>query len=553
MTMRNLPSILPRLFLAAAALLLASCFQEERSYTLNPDGSGKVEFKATFPLDSAIQLDFGGGAKPGPEKKAKDAVTKILEESEGVAAWTDVSYKINDEGKLEFQGTAYFGDVNKLKLNMGSMSADSLLPVFTKEKGQITVECSLATKKQEAAAGNDRPKWDEMTEKEQKAALAKARQELMQMKAMVAGVAFDMSSKVTIHLPAPTRKASGFEKLSDTSFTVASTGAMLVEEIDKLLADENLLQAMAGADLDMDDGPPEELLGTMFGTTENPSLSFAADAAAAFDYKKELAAARKAAPAMLKKLGLTVVPPPPMIGKAEFKSLRLAGLRVATPSTDDDVRPFNWSAGTTLAFIGELPGAVISAEDGEIETFILDNGQNLLSSKSWDRKPRSVNLSKDGTLLGFEIQSDKLPKADATAIKMLKGEIICMAAGASKVTDLAFAKIAEGEESKHYGAKITEIGKHDYQKDKKKVTIHFDLKRNLIKEVQFFDKDGTRLKSEQNGFSWSGDSGELIFSCDDALSEDSAIKVEVFTGMERHRLPFLIENVPLMPRQPDEK
>jgi hypothetical protein len=542
-----------KILLLLIPFLLVSCFQEEKIYTLNPDGSGKVQFKATFPLDSVINLNGDGGAEPSPEEKAKDAVSKILKKSEGVAAWADVSYKINDEGKIEFQGTAYFSDLNKVELKMGGIDSDTLKPTLIKKDGLVTVECALVKSKSDAARSEKaKPKWAEMTKNQQKLAMAKARQGLMQMKGMLGGIAGDMSSKVTIHLPAPAKKSTGFKKLTGSSYSITQTGEMMLKGIDKVLADEKIMQSLAG-DFDMKQEPPAEVMHQMFGLSADPAVSFPAPAAPAFDYKKELQAAQKATPAMMKKLGLTVIPAAPMVGEAKFKSLRLAGVRIVTPTPDRDVRPFNWSAGTTIALIGELPGAVISTDKGKIETFILNNGQNLLSSKSWGQKLQSVDLSDDGTWLGFEVRSDQLPESGATSIKMLKGEIVCMAASSSKILDLAFAKIAQGEKSEHCGAEITKISESKYNKGKKEISIRFALKKDLIKEVKFFDKDGIQLKSKQNGSSWSGDKGSLTLLCDDALAADCVVKVELFTDLKQHVFPFSIENAPLIPTKSKTK
>lgn len=545
-----------KIWLLFIPLLLVSCFQEEKVFTLNPDGSGKVEFKTTFSLDSIIKFTSEGEAEPSLEEKAKEAVAKIFEKSEGVAAWTDVSYKIDDEGKIEFQGTAYFSDLNKLELKMGGMTSSALKPNLTKKNGVITIECALDSKKSDTPKSDKKkPKWSELTEKQQKLAMAKARRGLKQMKGMLAGLAGDMSTKVTIELPSPAQKATGLKKLSDSSYTITQTGDMLLKGIDKVLADEKIMQALA-ADGDMKQEPPVEVMLQMLGLSAEPSVSFPASAAPAFDYKKELLAAQKAAPAMMKKLGFTgsskvtavrAVPAVPMAGESKFKSLRLAGVRIVGSSPNKDVRPFNWSAGTSLALIGELPGAVISADGGKVETFVLNNGQDLMSSKSWDKKPRSIDLSDDGTFIGFEIQSDQLPELGATSIKMLKGEIMCMAAGSSKVIDLAFAKIEQGEKSEHCGAEITEIKESKYNKGKKEISIRFELERELIKEVTFFDKDGIQLESKRNGHSWSGKKGQLTMLCDEALSVDSVIKVELFTDLKKHVLPFVIENASLIP------
>ena len=85
-------------------------------YTLNPDGTGKVEFKLVQQLESPMQLGDGGGKSK--DEKARDRVRNVLDASEGVEAWSDVTYKtakINDEWRVLIRGTAYFRDPSKVK------------------------------------------------------------------------------------------------------------------------------------------------------------------------------------------------------------------------------------------------------------------------------------------------------------------------------------------------------------------------------------------------------------------------------------------------------
>lgn len=135
--MKRLLLLLPLLF------LLSSCFQEELVYTLNPDGSGKVNLKATFPLDSLFELQIPGENTLNSEEKAQKVVKKLLEKSEGIEAWSSISYKIDDDNKIELQGTAYFKDVNKVKLELNDIDSETLNPTFTKKNGLVTVRCPL--------------------------------------------------------------------------------------------------------------------------------------------------------------------------------------------------------------------------------------------------------------------------------------------------------------------------------------------------------------------------------------------------------------------------
>ena len=535
-----------RLLAITTAFLLAACYQEERTYTLNPDGSGKVVFELTMPLDAAIS--FGNDDNKKPEEKLKDAAREILEESEGVSAWTDVSFALKDDEKIDFKGTAYFKDLNQLNLKMGSVSSSFLNPALTRDGDVVTLTCSQSDGEEDDEEEEKKGKeWGKMTAEEQEAEVAKVKQQLVQMKAMAAGMMGDMTSKTTFHLPRKPSKNHNFEELSDTSYVVEASGAKMMAAFDKLIEDEEMLRSAAGNGLEVQGDPPEEIFEAMFGRPGNPTLTFSGAGEAAFDYQAEVKAAQEAAPAMLEKLGLKIIPPAPISGEGKFESLRLAGLRIVTPSSDDSVRPFNWSEGISLAFIAKLPGAVISADDGKVTTFTLENGQNLLAKRDWDREIRSVDLSEDGTTVGFEVNSDQLPDAGVSMIKELAGELVFMAAKGSELMDLGFKKMAVDEAGEHFGAKIEKLGDHSFHKDKKEVSIRFELKRDMIKDVHFIDADGVRLESQRNGHFWSGDSGTITFTVDKALDEACRVEVETFIGITKHVIPFKVENTPLMP------
>lgn len=527
-------------------LALASCFQEERVYTLNPDGSGKVEFTATFSTDSVISFS---DEKPDPEKKAKNAVTTILEESEGVSAWTDVSYEMLDDKKVKFHGTAYFADVNKLKLKMGSTNADNLSPQFSSADGVATLACPLDKKDEDDEKKDtpDEPAWDTLTKEQQDAKIAEAKRELTKMKGMIGAMAADMTTKITLVLPAKSKTSVNFEKVNDTTVTVSQNGADMVAALDKLLADEELLRQAASSKVSMQDGPPPVLTEMMFGVAGDPVVTFAAGAAPAFDYKAEVVAAQKAFPKMVEVLGLTAQVAPPMSENGEFKSIRLAGLRMVTEAEDSGVRPFNWSPGVTLAFIAELPGSVISADDGEITTFLLENDQNMLSSNKYDRKPKSIDISDDGKWLKFEVESDQFPELGGITITELTGEVICMAADGSEVVDLGFKKIAPDEEGTVHGAKVLKVGEHSYQDDKFEVEIRLELSRDMIKEVKFYDADGVEIEARQSGSSWSGKRVDFSFTLDAEPSPDMKVKADIYTEVKRIPVAFKIEDVLLLP------
>src|SRR5437763_8602917 len=99
-------SFLLALILSSASIILSGCLDVEQHYTINPDGSGKVDLVANltdWTLD-ANDKDI--------KQKLRDRVKDFLDSTKGIEAWKDVSYSMKDD-KLHFAGTAYFSDITK--------------------------------------------------------------------------------------------------------------------------------------------------------------------------------------------------------------------------------------------------------------------------------------------------------------------------------------------------------------------------------------------------------------------------------------------------------
>lgn len=99
-------------------LLFTGCVQTHQEYFINEDGSGKVNVEATMVLNPKMMQ---GGQQEGGntyEDKVKmvKKVREIINNSKGVEAWNNITYNLDEEGKLNFSGTAYFPSIQKFKL-----------------------------------------------------------------------------------------------------------------------------------------------------------------------------------------------------------------------------------------------------------------------------------------------------------------------------------------------------------------------------------------------------------------------------------------------------
>ncbi|MDH4225387.1 MAG: hypothetical protein OEW12_07050, partial [Deltaproteobacteria bacterium] len=74
--------------LLAALLMLAGCnIQTNQTYTLNPDGSGKVEIDIT----KDPQMGYDKANMPPIEKRTVDEITALLTKAKGVDTWKGVT------------------------------------------------------------------------------------------------------------------------------------------------------------------------------------------------------------------------------------------------------------------------------------------------------------------------------------------------------------------------------------------------------------------------------------------------------------------------------
>src|SRR6185436_757414 len=125
-------------------------------------------------------VSFNLGDKKSPEELLKQNVRETLEKSEGVDGWADLVAALRDDGKMSFTATAYFKDVEQLKLHVMGISSNSSELVFRKEAGGISVE--MVADKKDAKPPTPPEK---MTEEEIKARMKEERAKYQQSKPMM--------------------------------------------------------------------------------------------------------------------------------------------------------------------------------------------------------------------------------------------------------------------------------------------------------------------------------------------------------------------------------
>lgn len=310
--------------LAGLCVTAAGCVDGETTYTVNPDGSARLQFKIVTPKELGL---FGPPPKksavedPPADELVRSAIKPILE-TPGIAAWKDVSAEFLPNGKLKFSGTAYvkrLSDFTELKgvpkLGLGPVGASltrepsgALKFVGTKDKENEPPR--RASKSPEAIR--------KMTDAELDRHILNDLVELQSMRGLLIAALTDLKVKSTIQMPGAVTEAPGFTIKGNEAIREFD-GNMILASINKILTTDpaSLRKAYRSAK-----GPVPESLFIEGANPDMAAITVAKPGQALFDYDKEVKEAVAAYPDLRKKFGFgedLQLPKGEAAGKFPFK------------------------------------------------------------------------------------------------------------------------------------------------------------------------------------------------------------------------------------------
>lgn len=514
----------------AFALLLSSCYETKQDFMINPDGSGKVRHECTF---QSVSLNNENDTSV---EALQAAIAKIVTDSKGVDAWTDVSFKRLDDGRIWFLGTAYFKKLEELEIPNQSM-----LQFAWKNQGGGKAELTLDLKKSK----NPKPKPDaaKLTPEERAKKNKDERAKFQQSKPMVTAMLGTLKQDVSFKLPGKVETRSNFKPTPSGTLGLSFEGAKMIDALEKLMADDAWLEKHG---FDTQDTPAldAELGGLLFGEKAPVKATVSGATAPLFNYAAEVAAALKGAEKLQKQLGAVSIAPPAK-GDA-LKSIKVVGVRMVAPVDKKlDIRPFNYDAGYTLAVLAELPGSVLDVTDkSSITTATASDGSSLLKGeRDWDRRLGFPKLSADKASVMFDMEL-KLPEPSVKGIKEVSGTLQYRVSGAAKEIDLGLKSLKAGDKGTELGASIEKI-KEGWQKDgSQDMELKLKLKPGDLKSA-FIVVDGVKTEIKRNGHSSSGGITTFTFASKTAFPEKGSIVLEIHDKVQTFDMPFKLENLSL--------
>lgn len=300
------------------ALLCAGCLDVDQTFTINPDGSGKVL------VDADLNLPFitmGASSPREVEEQLRAYAGEIIEGSEGVEVWKDVECTKLRNGHVRFRGTAYFPDLSALKIKQASFGTYT-----THIAGDsMTIEMAVDAKK---SLGDEMTGSDDSEDDEDGSAEAPQPVPMPELpgdststgddmglgsmlqdsstRGSMATVARMMLEMMLKDLHFHTRMTLPGAVQEIRIFTQDTAGRVVFDfpspeirtMIDSLLADESFWRNQGG---DGSDAARGNRLGSVLTGENQPRVTVRNTGRPLFNYKSEVATAMKKYPGLLKK------------------------------------------------------------------------------------------------------------------------------------------------------------------------------------------------------------------------------------------------------------
>jgi hypothetical protein len=248
----------------------------------------------------------------------------------------------------------------------------------------------------------------------------------------------------------------------------------------------------------------------------------------------------------------------PAAPKVEVRGIRIVADGYGK-GQDGELRPFNWSKGTTLAILVTTPDSAIvevSKDECELTKFADDKGTNLTGTKGSAQKKSFGHfpaISPDGKACLLELAADGVPAKGATVITA-SGTIALRCASRKETAKQENVALKQGTKISFgpFQIEIARTGKpespifgfgaDEKQKDAWEVTLQAKQDLSGIVEVKFLDAAGNDMKAADGGTDTSR-FGSTIVSSDKsfvlpAKTDSATIVVTYWADMKEVKLPF---------------
>ena len=531
------------ILLLLSAFLLSGCFQYKRELILNPDGSGKMT------VETEMMKGLSFGAEQDEKETMKTAVANLIKSSEGIEAWTGISYKMTEADMIAFKGTAYFKDVTKIKLynvNAAGISTEKL------PNGDIRITLQRGGNKSKGEQAKKLSKKKKITPENVGEEMTRQRAEYKKSHPLFTAILAMTDNEDTITVFGEVKEYKNIIKLEDGRFRYIFKGEEAIKEIDAFMTNDELLKNAIleeGAVLHLDLSSSNVLkdIGERLGKSV---IVYTPKTGRAFDFEQEVAAAKAEA----RNVAQSLAPEGPKVvelltGNFEFKATKIVAVTMTNYDQDFKER-YNTGTCTEVLVQGLFNGSVLKVDKVELFKAVSEGGENLIPEKSVLSYKQIPTLNNTKDSVEFSIFLKSLPKG-SLGIREISGRCRVFTGSGTEFVDLGFKELKEGKAGTALGAKIGAINKSQIISTSKPAVeesnVQIDIKvgPSFVKSWKILDETGKEVKFSDGG-AWSTDN-TISKTCilEGKVPVKGKILVEVYKDHQAGSASFKFENIKL--------
>lgn len=559
------------LLISVTLLFISGCIETDQEVFLNMDGSGMVIMDTTYSPMFAMQYSMFGDPTTDSSEMVKKNVEQILSNNE-ILAWAGVESGPTSEGGFFFKGTAYFEDMDDISESGNAMFLDVLGSFELKQAADGT----MVLEEEDYGFGEEYEDQDntekiELTDKQLEFKQKQLKMQLEQTKIMMGQYMGNFNYKMTIHLPGVIEEAKVFTVIDENTVMFKMEGKKIMEEFDKLLADESKLLEMVNVSEEMFmmgmmgmGGEDKFMRRIMLGTEEQMRVVIVPNTSMNVDYTNDIETAKSNFEEMVKKFGIEYVEPvevqidPNEV--PEVVHVEVIGVELMYKSAIKENEPglrnvqiYDYQEpGYKLHLFVDFSYPVSEIENIVIKSVVDDKGKELAEGSVYNSD--ADYFSADKRRVQFNIRLD-LPSEGANSIKTLQGVIKCVSSSKLEKAELGFIELKEGAVSSEGDVKITymykDAGFDPENEDGEAGQIHFEIANHgySIHDLELLDENGIRLKAYQpcgGGINSFDNKTRVIMEFGESIPDIAKIEVERTKHFAEYELPFEIENISLL-------
>jgi hypothetical protein len=485
----------------------------EHEYTLNGDGSGKVDLRWDGPESD---IDPGG------------FMSQEVAKAKGVDAWDGLSCGVED-GRLRFRATAWFSKLEGLRFHCQGLHVGMLdFSTHRDEKGNFVIE--------NGSGGPSVPGPETASDDELRAKIAEERAKFEQVQGFLQEFLGGLNCSAVFHLPGKILDAKNLKKVDARTARSQFQGDELLKILNRFMEDDELVLRV----MKSPSQGPDALMGMLPGQGPVRVVSEGGDAVA-FPYAEEVAQARARFEETAATLGLSRGPE----RTRPLANARIVAAKVVREADPErEFSPQNESQpGIVLTVCGELPGPALKLEEAVLEGLTDAAGNSLLPESDWDRKIHFPKVTKDGGTAFFDI-TVKADPATLEGFLEIHGVLSALVAGKAEDVDLGFASLEAGADGRELGARIERLETGD--EDRTALELRLAIARERVEKVSLVTGKGKELPLSPQGYSSSNDEVTFTYEIEGRPPKKARLVARVAKEVRTFLVPFAITNVGLL-------